>query len=101
MLIKFFRKIKGLDKTRIEADENAVTNVMDLVTSMINPLIGASKGVHLSSRKVSNDDIKREKSNMFQRGEASEPDFMETNILSSSPDIHSPIKGEVKSKTKI
>ena len=91
--------MKDLDKTRIETDENAVTNVMELVTSMINPFDNSIEGlVHLSSGTVANEDIERDMSNMFQQGETAAMDFIQTNILSSSPDIYSPIK-KIKLKT--
>ena len=71
MLLRKYGKIKDLDKTRIETDEHAVANGMELVKPMINPFDSIIEGlVHISSGIVANDDIKSDMSNMFQQGEA-------------------------------
>ena len=85
--------MKELDKTRIKSDADAVTNVMELVDTMKNPFDNEYQSlVHLSNGTVPPIGVATDMKNMHDKGEAAAMSYMKTNILSSKPDIYTPIK---------
>lgn len=95
----FYRKRKDLDKTRIQADEESVKDVIQTLTAMVNPFENDHKGlVHLASRVVATTEVESDMKSMFETGDIAALNFMRKKILSSQPDIYSPIK-KIKLKT--
>ena len=91
LFLQFHRKMKELDKTRIKSDADAVANIMELVDTMINPFDNEYQSlVHLSN--VAPIGVATDMKNMHDKGEAAAMSYMKTNILSSKPDIYTPIK---------
>lgn len=84
---------KNLDKTRVEADEKAVVDVMKTIKSMINPFDENHESlVHLASGAVATAAIADDMGSMLEKGEAAAVEFMKKHIIGHEPNIYSPIK---------
>ena len=94
LVLQFHRKMEELDKTGagIKSDADAVANVMELVDPMINPFDNEYQSlVHLSNGTVPPIGVATDMKNMHDKGEAAAMSYIKTNILSSKPDIYTPI----------
>ena len=89
----FCRSKKNLDKSRIEADEKAVLNVVKTVKLMVNPFENEHADlVHLASRTVASPAVADDMKTMLEKGKSASINFMKTNIIGEDPNIYSTIK---------
>lgn len=89
----FFRTRKNLDKTRIAADNKAVSDVIQTIETMINPFDNDYQGlVHLASGAVATSTVTDDMKTMLIRGESAAVDFMKTNIVGEESNIYMTIK---------
>ena len=92
-----FRLRKNLDKTRIEADEKVVVDVIKTIESFINPFENDHEGlVHLASGTVATSAVAKDMKTMEQRGEAAAVEFIKTRIAGKEMNLYSTLK-----KTKL
>ena len=84
-----FRLRKNLDKTRIEADEKAVQDVIKEIDSMINPFANEhGELVHLASGTIAPLEGAEDMKTMLQKGETAAVEFMKTHIIGAERNIH-------------
>ena len=92
-LLCFCRSKKNLDKSRIEADEKAVLNVVKTVKLMVNPFENEHADlVHLASGTVASPAVADDMKTMLEKGKSASINFMKTNIIGEDPNIYSTIK---------
>ena len=64
-----YRTQKDMDKTKINADAEAVSNIMELVNNAINPFDNEFNYlVHLTSGSVASNIVESDMKNMYQKG---------------------------------
>ena len=82
-----------MDKSRNDADEKAVKDVMNVIKSMVNPFENNhEKLVHISSGAVCSPAIEEDMKKMLEKGEAASASFLETHVIGEEPNIYSTIK---------
>ena len=85
--------MKQLDTTRIKSDASAVADVVELVNTTVNHFDNEFQSlVHLSNGTVAPNNVESDMKNMHEKGEVAAVSYMKTNILSSKPDIYTPVK---------
>ncbi|XP_061915901.1 uncharacterized protein LOC133658193 [Entelurus aequoreus] len=98
-----------LDRSRIHADEEAVTRISSTIDSMLNPFDLHQDGiVCLSSGTVASEGVKKDLLAAPERGEEAVKVFIDQRLLTKSVDIFAPIKAQklktfsdqAKTKTK-
>ncbi|XP_061913285.1 uncharacterized protein LOC133656293 isoform X2 [Entelurus aequoreus] len=103
------RRRKDLDRSRIHADEEAVTRISSTIDSMLNPFDLHQDGiVCLSSGTVASEGVKKDLLAAPERGEEAVKVFIDQRLLTKSVDIFAPIKAQklktfsdqAKTKTK-
>ena len=93
----FCRSKKNLDKSRIEADEKAVLNVVKTVKLMVYPFENEQADlVHLASGTVPTPAVADDMKTMLEKGKSASISFMKTNIIREDPNIYSTIKTNLK-----
>lgn len=89
----FFRTRNNLDKTRIAADNKAVSDVIQPIETMINPFDNDYQGlVHLASGAVATSTVTDDMKTMLIRDESTAVDFMKMNIVGEEYNIYMTIK---------
>ncbi|XP_028417357.1 uncharacterized protein LOC114541751 [Dendronephthya gigantea] len=87
------RSRKDLDKSRIEGEEKAVRDVIDVIKSMVNPFDNDHESlVHIASGVVASSDIEDDMKHMVDKGKTAFTSFFENNIIGEKPNIYSTIK---------
>lgn len=82
-----------MDRSRIEADEKAVLDVVKTVKVMVNPFENEHADlVHLASGTVASPAIADDTKTMLEKGKNASINFMKTNIIGEDPNIYSTIK---------
>ena len=82
-----------MDRSRIEADEKAVLDVVKTVKLMVNPFDNEHEDVvHLASGTVASLAVSDDMKTMLEKGENAAINFMKTNIVGEAPNIYSTIK---------
>ena len=93
----FLQEQKKLDKSRIEADEKAVLNVVKPVKLMVYPFENEQAYlVHLASGTVPTPAVADDMKTMLEKGKSASISFMKTNIIREDPNIYSTIKTNLK-----
>lgn len=84
---------KVLDQSRICADEDAVQNLMDTITSMCNSFtIEAGGIVNLSTGQVAPPDVQKDLKEAEEAGQLAHQCFIQERVTGDEKDIYSPLK---------
>ena len=82
-----------MDKTRNEADEKAVKDVINIIKSMVNPFENDHENlVHIASGAVASPTVEDDMNKMLEKGKTASASFIETHIIGEEPNIYSTTK---------
>ena len=84
----FSRSRKNLDRSRIEANEKALLDVVKTVKLMVNPFDNEHEDlVHLASGTVASSAVSDDMKTTLEKGENAAINFTKTNIVGEAPNI--------------
>ena len=85
-----------MDKSRNDADEKAVKDVMNVIKLMVNPIENNhEKLVHISSGAVCSPAIEEDVKKMVEKGEAASASFLEMHVFEKNQTYIPPSRKQI------